>query len=419
MVRLLIIILVFISVRSSSQTPFACTGSDGFGSYASSATNTQNSGVLTYSSSRLSKITTSTGQSGTYEVQISSVRGTIGQAPSQMLPSNYQWVGDNIGAGSGSDGSPNGRLTVTISAGQDRDNINFGIDAAPVSEGFTTQKQDNPNGTVQVVVPTLMISDPEESGINNITIQSIPDPTTTGTLYYNGVAVVANQYIASYDPALLTVDPVDGDVTVTFVYFTTDMAGLVSNASTVNIPFEAVFLPVVLVSFDGRSEAGVNTLQWITASEVNSDHFVIERKGEHEQFEEIGVISSVGNSTDYTKYAFTDKHPLVLSYYRLVQVDVDGSSELSAVIAVSREVESGISLYPSTAMDRIFLEVDGPVDQQFEYSIFDQSGMLLRSGRTSGVVTEIDIEDLDAGFYFVETVSTAGARMTLRFAKSM
>ncbi|GLR15588.1 hypothetical protein GCM10007940_02030 [Portibacter lacus] len=70
--------------------------------------------------------------SGNYEVQVSSTRGTISSAaPAQNLPGDYEWVGDHIGTNAGSDGSPNGKLTVAISMGADVSEVNFGIDPSP------------------------------------------------------------------------------------------------------------------------------------------------------------------------------------------------------------------------------------------------------------------------------------------------
>jgi hypothetical protein len=71
--------------------------------------------------------------SGTYEVQISATLGTKGLAPpAQNLPASHVFTGDHIGAGVGSDGSPNGKLTVTVSMGVDVTEVNFGIDAEVV-----------------------------------------------------------------------------------------------------------------------------------------------------------------------------------------------------------------------------------------------------------------------------------------------
>ncbi|MFT4535501.1 MAG: hypothetical protein ACJA1A_002607 [Saprospiraceae bacterium] len=153
--------------------------------------------------------------SGTYEVQLSTTRGTIGQAPpAQNLPNTYIWTGDHTGITTGNDGTPDGKQAVIISTGQDVIEVNFGIDGVPKTRGFTSPSQENPNGTVQVAVPPLSFSDPEEPEINNITIQSIPNPSTLGTIYYNGIAVTASQTILNYNPSLLTVEPVNGTVTV-------------------------------------------------------------------------------------------------------------------------------------------------------------------------------------------------------------
>src|SRR5690606_3510539 len=90
--------------------------------------------------------------------------------------------------------------------------------------------------------------------------------------------------------------------------------------------FSAGIVPVTLVSFAGLSASNQNKLSWVTASEQNSSYFQIERSTDARGFEPIGKITAAGNSTTTQHYNFTDNN---ISggkfYYRLKQVDVDGS----------------------------------------------------------------------------------------------
>jgi hypothetical protein len=84
-------------------------------------------------------------------------------------------------------------------------------------------------------------------------------------------------------------------------------------------------LPVELVSFDGVvNEQGVE-LNWTTASEINNDHFSIERTEDLMTYTNIGSIPASGNSSISREYSFYDNHaPAKELYYRLKQVDFDG-----------------------------------------------------------------------------------------------
>jgi hypothetical protein len=182
----------------------------------------------------------------TYTVILTTTAQTVGNALSTaVIPAGYTSTGQNIGAGAGNDGTPaNGQITVAVTTNSVT-NVNFGIEQAPTANNVNATQQLNPGGTTTVTVPTLTGSDPEDGtydGIsltNDIIIQSLPT-AAQGILYYNNVAVTAGQPITDYNPALLTVDPANGAVTVTFTYSQVDAAGLVSPAATVNIPFAPI-----------------------------------------------------------------------------------------------------------------------------------------------------------------------------------
>lgn len=173
-----------------------------------------------------------------YTVVLGTVAGTVGAiAPVASLPAEWVNTGEYLGIGTGNDGTVDGILAVTVSAG-DVSNANFGIDQRPVPNAVSSSPI-NPGGTTQVVVPTLSGTDPEGSPVTTMIIKTLP---ANGTLYYNGVAVVAGQTITNYDPSLLTVDPVGhGATTVVFNYSVVDAAGVESSTTA---PVTLSFIPL-------------------------------------------------------------------------------------------------------------------------------------------------------------------------------
>ncbi|WP_460893141.1 T9SS type A sorting domain-containing protein [Rufibacter soli] len=96
----------------------------------------------------------------------------------------------------------------------------------------------------------------------------------------------------------------------------------------------AVPLPVTLTSFTSKNRDGKVELAWTTASEKDNDYFQVERSTDGKAFHAIGRVKGNGTSSIQRNYAFTDNSALSgTSYYRLKQVDFDGKSELSKVIA--------------------------------------------------------------------------------------
>ncbi len=105
-------------------------------------------------------------------------------------------------------------------------------------------------------------------------------------------------------------------------------------------------LPVRLIGFDAKIQSGSVLLKWSTASEENNDRFVIERSDESQQFQAIGTVSGVGNSTTTQYYSYTDRAPLKgINFYRLRQVDADDKFSFSQVKRVDNRL-TGLHIDP-------------------------------------------------------------------------
>lgn len=93
-------------------------------------------------------------------------------------------------------------------------------------------------------------------------------------------------------------------------------------------------LPVQMISFKSRKEGVHNLLQWITASEKDSEKFEVERSLDGKNFKKIGEVRSVGTMNIVSNYEFKDYYPEAsVVYYRLKQIDFNGEFEYSKMIA--------------------------------------------------------------------------------------
>jgi len=120
-------------------------------------------------------------------------------------------------------------------------------------------------------------------------------------------------------------------------------------------------LPVRWLSFTGELQGSQVNLNWITGTEINNDYFVVTRSADANFFEDLGYVDGSGNSTQQLSYGFTDYNPLPgISYYRLLQVDYDGHTSRSQIIAINRKekssgsgtlmINSGSSVSPAAAL---------------------------------------------------------------------
>ncbi|HMN23609.1 MAG TPA: right-handed parallel beta-helix repeat-containing protein [Ignavibacteriaceae bacterium] len=127
------------------------------------------------------------------------------------------------------------------------------------------------------------------------------------------------------------------------------------------VPFSTQ-IPVELTSFAANVIDGSVLLNWTTATELNNLGFEIQkspsptpslREGALEQFnwQPIGFVNGNGTSTEINNYTFTDLNPLEgKSFYRLKQIDFDGTFEYSNIIEVDFSLPIGFSLeqnYPN------------------------------------------------------------------------
>jgi len=96
-------------------------------------------------------------------------------------------------------------------------------------------------------------------------------------------------------------------------------------------------LPIELLGFSAQPFNQQVKITWKTLSEVNNEHFIIERKGPDTDWQLLEVVLGAGNSTSPVSYQAYDDNPLVENYYRLKQVDFDGKFTYSKTISINIE----------------------------------------------------------------------------------
>ncbi|MEL6970886.1 MAG: T9SS type A sorting domain-containing protein, partial [Bacteroidota bacterium] len=115
------------------------------------------------------------------------------------------------------------------------------------------------------------------------------------------------------------------------------------------------FLPVELLGFSGEMTSSGATLKWQTATEENNQGFTVEHSSDSKTWTGIGFVSGAGTSTQSQDYTFLDDAPSKgVNYYRLQQIDYDGSYEYSNIIALRYEgsdAEHKLLVFPNPATD--------------------------------------------------------------------
>lgn len=167
-------------------------------------------------------------------------------------------------------------------------------------------------------------------------------------------------------------------------------------------------LPVELTDFAIAGNDKQAFLTWSTASERNSEAFVVERSADAKTFASLGSVKAMGISDRQTDYQFVDLLPLNgTSYYRLKQIDLDGASVHSNVVALERVGERRLVVYPNPAQSSSILVINGIENEQVTITLSDVSGrivfhqdMLVSQGRS-----ELELPPgLVAGMYYLRAI---------------
>ncbi len=150
-------------------------------------------------------------------------------------------------------------------------------------------------------------------------------------------------------------------------------------------------------------------LRWGTASETENDYFSIERSQDGVNFDAIGTIDGAGNSIQALSYEFMDKNaPAGMSYYRIAQVDFDGTTSQSNVVTLVRgESTFGIvNISPVLSAHPVTITFNSVKDSNISITVFDATGKVVAQLSNEAIhglnSVEINANNFAAGVYFVQ-----------------
>ena len=167
-------------------------------------------------------------------------------------------------------------------------------------------------------------------------------------------------------------------------------------------------LPVELLSFTATpiSEENKVLLHWSTASEKNNDYFVVERSKDGIEFRPIGRIKGAGKSNAIIDYKFTDEAPLTgVSYYRVKQIDYDGTFKYTGIRAVQLNNNSNFVVYPNPVKDHLTIQLGGS-HPSMELMVYNVQGQQVHQSVFSTTVSQVDIDfsDHPKGLYVLKLI---------------
>ena len=180
-------------------------------------------------------------------------------------------------------------------------------------------------------------------------------------------------------------------------------------------------LPVELTAFVGKWTNGAADLSWTTATEKNSSYFVVERSTSGEAaFKAVGQVAAAGGSTSPRAYKHRDADAghldVTALYYRLRQVDLDGTEAFSPVVVVKVNKAGAapqFEAYPNPvpgaqAVQVRFVNMPAGGGLVQTYS---EMGQLVSQQPIDGTTTGLALPTLAPGLYHLVLCDAVGQRL--------
>jgi hypothetical protein len=159
----------------------------------------------------------------------------------------------------------------------------------------------------------------------------------------------------------------------------TNSVGLIAK-DTLTINNGNAVLPVILIEFSASViEKNKVLVQWKTASEINSDYFIVEKSNNAQTFSEgTRIIAKGGANSLGATYQLKDDFPKNgINYYRLKIVDKDGQISYSKVVSVLLKNVANNSITISSAFvksNQLQVDISSVKVQSGTILILDASG---------------------------------------------
>ncbi len=253
------------------------------------------------------------------------------------------------------------------------------------------------NTSTGIVTPTLNLS-------GNQTITLYYD-VNDGVTVPGGLTILKNTYTAPtawIDIGGSGATVTTGNVTSTSLpsAFNSFSRFTLGNKSDATNP-----LPIELLYFTATPVDNKTVdLNWATATERNNSRYEIERSIDGINFEYVTTVSAYnnGNSSVKQTYHTIDEKPYKgISYYRLKQIDVDGTYKRSDIVSVIISDKSFINFFPNPTSDKLYVNYSKDY-MNAQVKILNSLGaVIVNETNITDYNGQIDLSDLADGIYYL------------------
>lgn len=161
-------------------------------------------------------------------------------------------------------------------------------------------------------------------------------------------------------------------------------------------------LPVEMIHFTCHpTQSQEIHLEWEVASELNNHGFEIERSVDGKLYTQIGFVPSKHSSGTggFSTYQFMDRKPKENNFYRLRQVNFDGTFEYSTAILVELELTNSMQLFPNPFEEEITLR--SQENESVEIFVYDLNGKVVEKINSTERTIKFG-KSLPKGSYYIQ-----------------
>ncbi len=190
-------------------------------------------------------------------------------------------------------------------------------------------------------------------------------------------------------------------------------------------PITKPALPVVLSELKATSTEKHIDVSWVTLSETNNEYFEILKSTNLEDWTSIGTVNSLGDSQSKVNYNVIDRHPAEgMNYYKLKQVDYDGSFVISHAVQCrfTKRIDPSITTYPNPFQDELLIQLNH-LEDDFELEMYDAIGQRVfyksyTHDQEEYMSILLESNDLNTGMYFIRVKTKDGFQLSSQIIKN-
>jgi hypothetical protein len=310
----------------------------------------------------------------------------------------------NTGNGDGSGQSGKGNIFLSASTGlNDKQFLMIGNDAGALSEQ-TSNVPAIYSGSTRIG-RTWKVKNTGSAGSVNLSFD------------VTGLTVSGGTDPAKYRLMVNTNGSTDFTTGTPVIYAASSIASNKINFTGVTLTDNSVFtfitnstvpLPVTWVSFSLTMQKGMVDLKWKTADEINVDKYLVEHSLNGTAYTGVATISAKGGS-QLNEYAYSYKETSAgIHYYRIKEVDRDGSYKYSSIKSVAINNASTLQIQSNQVYQSLSVVVNSAMSTKAKLQIANTEGKVLieqdASFSQGKNLVSINVSNLPQGIYFLQTV---------------